>query len=482
MKKLSFYTTIALFLFSCEDQLEEVPQDFISNVNFWQTEEDVLLAIKGIYEVDLIGPFNDQFLELHSDFAKGRGSWTSISNWDAPMDNTHIDRSDQRWYRRLYLAINRANGVLDNVPDMDIAEDRKNPLMAEARFMRAWNYFMGVRMYGPIPLKLEATKDLTTIDSPRTPIAAVYDVIIEDLTFAETHLPNSFGADTRRPSKWAAKMVLAQVHLTLENWSTAASKAEEVINSGEFAIIPVSEPDDFYEIFAKRPTTEDIMSIHYSATQQDSYIRTLHMGNIPVYNAGSRGFFTTLPVTTTIIGDAWDDNDLRKSFNLYTEYVDTDGSTVSLPAQFPIMFKKYIAKPDGTRSNARYYLRFSENYLIYAEAAAMASGSPTEQALEYLNIVRRRAYGFDPFAPSPADYPAGMSISEFRDAVILERAYEFINEHRRWFDLVRTGTVEEAIGAAFGVVVHPSRLLWPIPQDEINNNALISQSDQNPGY
>ena len=482
MKNLSLFIILLFLASSCEDVLEEVPQDFVSSANFWQREEDAETAVKGIYSVDLDDPYNDQFLELHSDFAKGRGSWSSLSFWDDGFDNTHIGRANNYWWDRPYRAINRANGAIANIPNIDMDETRKKSLIAEALFMRAWNYFNLVRAYGAVPLRLEPTEDLSAVDVPRTPEATVYAQIIEDLTVGETDLPNSQGNNTRRPSKWAAKMLLAQVYLTLENWSLAASKAEEVINSGEFAIIPVSTPDDFYDIFAKRPTTEDVMSIHYSTTIVDSYVYTLHRGNIPEYNNNSSGFYTTLPVTTTIIGAAWDNNDLRKDFNLYTEYVNSSGNTVSLPSSSPILFKKVIAQPDGTRSNARYYLRFTENYLIYAEAAAMAAGAPTAQALEYLNIVRRRAYGHDPFAPSVDDYPGGMTLTQFRDAVILERAYEFINEQRRWWDLLRTGKAKDAIEAAFGVTFNEARLKWPLPLDEINNNGAISQTDQNPGY
>ncbi|MCB0493305.1 MAG: RagB/SusD family nutrient uptake outer membrane protein [Cyclobacteriaceae bacterium] len=482
MKNLSLFIFLLFLASSCEDVLEEVPQDFVSSANFWQRAEDAETAVKGIYSVDLTDPYNDQFLELHSDFATGRGSWASISFWDKGFDNTHIGRSDSYWWERPYRAINRANGAIANIPNIDMDEDSKKSLIAEALFMRAWNYFNLVRAFGAVPLRLEPTEDLSAVDVPRTPETTVYAQIIEDLTVGETDLPNSQGNNTRRPSKWAAKMLLAQVYLTMENWSLAATKAEEVINSGEFAIIPVSTSDDFYDIFAKRPTTEDVMSIHYSSTITDSYVYTLHRGNIPEYNNNTSGFYTTLPVTTTIIGAAWDNNDLRKGFNLYTKYVNKSGNLVNLPSSTPVLFKKVIAQPDGTRSNARYYLRFTENYLIYAEAAAMAAGAPTAQALEYLNIIRRRAYGHDPFAPSVDDYPGGMTLTQFRDAVILERAYEFINEQRRWWDLLRTGKAKDAIEAAFGVTFNEARLKWPLPLDEINNNGAISQTDQNPGY
>lgn len=482
MKNLSLLVVLLFLAASCEDVLEEIPQDFVSSANFWQRVEDAETAIKGIYSVDLDDPYNDQFLELHSDFATGRGSWSSISFWDKGFDNTHIGRTDTYWWDRPYRAINRANGVIANVPNIKMDETYKKNLIAEALFMRAWHYFNLVRGFGAVPLRLTPTEDLSAVDVPRATESVVYEQIVKDLVVAETDLPNTQGVNTRRPSKWAAKMLLAQVYLTTENWSLAATKADEVINSGEFAIIPVTTPNDFYNIFAKRPTTEDVMSIHYSSTIADSYVYTLHRGNIPEYNNNTSGFYTTLPVISTIIGTAWNSNDLRKDFNLYTKYVNSSGKTVNLPSSSPILFKKVIALPDGTRSNARYYLRFTENYLIYAEAAAMAAGTPTAQALEYLNVVRRRAYGHDPFSPSVDDYPGGMTLTEFRDAVILERAYEFINEQRRWWDLLRTGKAKEAIEAAFGTPFNEARLKWPIPLDEINNNGAISQTDQNPGY
>ena len=111
----------------------------------------------------------------------------------------------------------------------------------------------------------------------------------------------------------------------------------------------------------------------------------------------------------------------------------------------------------------------------------MASGGPSSLAMDRLNMIKRRAYGFDPNSSSSVDYPSGMSGNDFRSAVLQERGYEFITERRRWFDLKRTGTVKEAFAAA-GKNILDERLLWPIPEDEINNNPAVNQSDQNPGY
>jgi hypothetical protein len=120
---------------------------------------------------------------------------------------------------------------------------------------------------------------------------------------------------------------------------------------------------------------------------------------------------------------------------------------------------------------------------IYAEASNQVSG-PSALALERVNMVKRRGYGFPPSSPSPVDYTmanAG-SAQAFRDLILKERAYEFLCEHKRWFDLVRTKTVKQVIKSAKGLDVPDYFLLFPIPQQEIDNNDEIGPTDQNPGY
>ncbi|MCW3080159.1 RagB/SusD family nutrient uptake outer membrane protein [Segetibacter sp.] len=99
-------------------------------------------------------------------------------------------------------------------------------------------------------------------------------------------------------------------------------------------------------------------------------------------------------------------------------------------------------------------------------------------------MIRRRAYGYTPTAPSPVDFTIATAPAKqaFKDLVIRERAYEFLAEHKRWFGLVRTNTYKEVIKAAKGIDVPDKFLLFPIPQPEIDNNDKIASSDQNPGY
>lgn len=484
MKKFIILLSFAAVLSSCKKSLEEVPKSFISKANFYKTESDAQAAIRGVYSsfgTDYYGITYYLFVVLHSDYANGRGSQAPISIFDHLLDQTNIDRAAQNW-STLYQAINRANSVLDNVPGIEnMGDDVKSKILAEAHFLRAMAYFNLVRGFGAVPIKTSESADLSGIGSPREPESKVYDLIIQDGLAAEKDLPESVGDQTGRASKYAAKMLLAQVYLTLEKWKEAAAKANDVITGGRYSLVLVKKPDDFYKIFATITNPEDIMSVHHSDTRRSEIPIYESRPNTPPYNYSSGGNFAWLPNLKSFIGDSWDNRDLRKSFNLYTKYLGPNGDSVSLPSSSPVLFKKFITSPQGFGSYSVPIYRYTEAFLIYAEASCMADGAPSALALERLNMIKRRAYGYDPTAVSPVDYPAGMSKDAFRNVVLNERAYEFLLEGRRWWDLKRTGRVKEAMLAA-GRSFIDARLLWPIPTSEINNNPAITQADQNPGY
>lgn len=484
MKRTILYIFLPVLLLSCEGMLEEVPKDTVSRTNYYQNESDAQGALNGAYSSmgpDFYSIQHYLITELHGDFLNGRGSQAPISNFGQVLDAQNVGRIVTNW-SRLYQAINRANAVLDNVPLIEnISEEARTRILAEARFLRALAYFELVRGWGPVPLKTKESTDLSGLEAPREPESKVYELIVEDALAAEKDLPGSVGGETGRASSWAAKMLLAHVYLTMENWEAAAEKADEVINSGNYALVTVDEPDEFYKIFAVDTSPEDIMSVHHSETRQSDIPLYLHMGNNYPYNYGSSGYFAWLPNMNSFIGDSWDDDDLRKAFNLYTEIQNSSGDWVPLPSTAPVLFKKFITDRNGLRIYSAPVYRYTEAFLFYAEASCRAAGAPSALALERLNMIKRRAYGYDPGAPSPVDYPAGMNEDEFVDAVLQERAYEFMLERRRWWDLKRTGRAREAF-EAIGKTFIDERILWPIPEDEINNNPAINQDDQNPGY
>lgn len=473
-----------VLLLSCENMLDEVPKNFVSRSNYYQNEADAQGAINGAYAAigsDFFGITYYLLIELHGDFLNGRGSQAPISLVDRVLDQQNIGRANLSW-ASLYTAINRANAVLDNVPNIaNMNEDVRTRIIAEAHFLRALSYFELVRGWGAVPIRTSESTDLSNLAVPRSPESEVYALIEADLLAAEQGLPLSVGTETGRASVWAAKMMLSHMYLTQGEYAEAAAKANEVINSGNFSLVQVRNSDDFYKIFASETSSEEIMSVKHSPNRQSDLPIYLHMGNNRPYNYNTAGFFGWLPNTNSFVGASWDAADLRKNFNLYTQYQNASGTWVSLPSTAPVLFKKYTTSPDGLRNYPAPIYRYAEAFLFYAEAAARAEGGPSALALERLNMIKRRAYGYDPAVASPVDYAAGMSEEDFVNAVLQERAFELMLERRRFFDLKRTGKIKEAF-AAVGKNFIDERLYFPIPENEINNNPALSQADQNPGY
>ncbi|MBE8723195.1 RagB/SusD family nutrient uptake outer membrane protein [Sphingobacterium pedocola] len=486
MKKIGLLVIVGVgvWLTACQNMLEEVPMDFVSRNNYYRNEADAQGALNGAYSSvgkEFYGIDNFILSELHSDLVLGRGSQAPISNMDQLLDQQNIGRTANHWFR-LYESINRANAVLANVPSItDISESASTRILAEAHFLRALAYFELVRGWGAVPIKTSESTDLSDLESPRRPENEVYDLIIADAEAAEIGLLPAVGQETGQASQSAAKMLLAHVYLTIGDWQAAAAKAEEVITNGQYTLVAVQEPDDFYDIFASNTSSEDIMSVHHSDVSQSEITNFLHMGNNLPYNYSSTGFFAWLPNANSMIGEEWDDDDLRKPFNLYTEIQNAAGQWVPLPATTPVLFKKFITDNSGLRTYSVPVYRYAETLLFYAEAACRAENGPSALALERLNMIRRRAYGYNPDVASPVDYPSGMQEDDFIDAIMQERAYEFLIERRRWWDLKRIGKAKEAF-AAIGKTLIDERLLYPIPENEINNNPAIGQENQNPGY
>jgi hypothetical protein len=115
-------------------------------------------------------------------------------------------------------------------------------------------------------------------------------------------------------------------------------------------------------------------------------------------------------------------------------------------------------------------LRYADVVLIYAEALAR-TGSQSE-AFTQLNKVRDRA-------GVPYNSMSDISEPTLTETVWAERARELYAEHDRRFDLLRQGRYFERMEAV-GKSRPPRKRLLPIPEAEINGNAMIDTN--NPGY
>ena len=114
-------------------------------------------------------------------------------------------------------------------------------------------------------------------------------------------------------------------------------------------------------------------------------------------------------------------------------------------------------------------LRLADVILLYAEALN-ETGAGAGTVLGLLDPIRTRA-GLNPIDPAVVS-----SQGAIRQAIQDERRLELAFEGQRWFDLVRTGTVN----AEMGVTVPTDFLLFPVPNSEVL--AFPDVIFQNPGY
>ena len=476
--KILLGLALLVSLGACEEALEENPK-FIVVENFFNTAEEVEAAVNAAY-IPLRGTnytVYETTLECQADYAYGRGSWTPLHEHQG-LNDANISRVAGLW-NAFYLSIRNANLVIANAPkgtSISQADIDKN--VAEAKFLRAFNYFQLVRNWAGVPLRTE--ENMTETDLKKSTPEEVYALIVADLLEAEQNLPDK-ASKVGKPTKWAAKTMLADVYLTLGKYAEARDRADEVIKSNKFSLVPVQSVSDFQtKVFGPDlvSTSEEIFYLKYTRQiNQGNYM--LWITNHPstkLFNFG--GAYVVYGFTTETFYKGWDSNDIRKA--LWQPVNIGLGANTLISSKFTDA--NAISQQGAGNDDPVYGL--NDVLLIYAEAAARAGNSVTPEAMESLNKVHRRAYGKAPATASTVDFKvADYTAATFVDLVIQERAYEFLYLGKRYLDLKRIGKVKEAIKAVKGITVADKHLLWPIPVSELNfNKALNPATDQNPGY
>lgn len=498
--KLVFFTIFCCLGFcSCEKFLEEEPRGFLTPDTFFEHEQDLFTALAGVYNA--LGTNSQNFLarRLHyltwftagEAFSPNLSEQRLLSNYTFTADHGDINRV----WTSIYAAIGQANIVIDRAPDVPMDEELKQQYIGEARFLRALCYFYGVRLWGELPLVIQGVTEVGEVAVARSPVADVYELIVEDLRFAVDAIPavNQEGRATRG----AAKALLAKVYLTRASSEAAgetdyqlcADLCQEVIDMPEHHLMP-----DYQDIFGP-PNEFNPESLF--EWQGD---RTLSpLGEHSILGAfslprGIRLIDEQSPsdgggiVSTVEYFSLYDENDYRRESTLVTEGRNLDGEWVSweqFTYPYPAPCWKYVDRTATTRNEFAFggnfiVLRLADVYLMRAEALNELQG-PTPEAYAMINAIRARARNRDGQSPSPvpADL-SGLTREEFRDAVLLERAVELGFEGHRWFDLVRTGRLVQTLKSDFpDLPVSEKHTLFPIPPDELILNPLLTQ---NPGW
>lgn len=175
----------------------------------------------------------------------------------------------------------------------------------------------------------------------------------------------------------------------------------------------------------------------------------------------------------------YEDGDLRKDVTVfYAGCPDFDGTEYrSSWSNTGYNVRKFLVpksvSPEYNTSPANFVVyRYAGVLLMQAES--LNELGQTSQAAAPLNIVRARA--------GLPDVPSGLSKDQMREKIIHERRMELAFEGHRWFDMIRIQNGEYALRFLRSIGktnVTKERLLFPIPQTEMDSNPLMTQ---NPGY
>lgn len=441
IKTISIVAISMLLMTACENELDQTPpvelessaltnfDGVLNAAYYYHTGVVTPQAVMGEFRADNI-TFDDE--PPYPDFHK----------YNSDLGGLAISEIFFRpFYSNLYKSILSANNVIDNSDDAT--------QVAEAQFLRGLSYFKLVLAFGDVTLNLSPSPDSSDLTLlTRQPAADIYTtVIIPDLTNAIAGLDNS-GLGSGRASKIAAQSLLGKVYMFLNDFPNAKIALENAVNAASGA--GVSLEPDFANVVIDE-SSEIIFATQISSSISNSAGGTIFSG----WFQGGDTKADEQNITLSLI-DSFDASstagggtDLREAL------------TIDVEARKGV---KYLGGLDQDFIE----LRLSDVILMYAEALN-ETNSPASTVLPLLDPIRTRA-GLTSLTGTAS------SQADVRAAIAQERRLELALEGHRWFDLVRTGTVD----ATMGQTIDSNYYVFPIPPSEVlASGGVITQ---NPGY
>ena len=491
--KINYLFLFVLFIsfLGCSDFLEEDPVSDISVENSFKTEADAKAAIIGVYNsLQLEGVYGKSQTLFTTDEhnAGSKVPLSGVNLYSFTADNVEVILPI---WRDHYKGINRANLAISKIPNIDMDIDERNTLVAEAKFIKALLYFNLIRYYGDVPYKYSETTSLNDLNIPRTPVATIYENIIEDLEYGVEHLKIKAAGLAGHATQDAAKTLLASIYLTrgsmarrdntgngITDFTLAARYSKEVIDANRYWLCPYF-PDAF--IVQNKNNDEIVFDVQFKSPGLGvGNTIGLNMG-IPsdkdgvdnLLAGGSQGAIRANPYHQFYYEKAdsirmqW--TNARIEINASTGSYTKVSAVSNNPPVSAAKFRRYPVRSPGFSLQTNDYdvnwpiFRYAEVLLIYAEALNEING-PTQEAIDVLNMLRSRARNTNiggihrdilPRSLNPQisaglidldlSNPLVSDQTAFRNYILLERSRELSQEGKRWFDLVRWGILKNTL-------------------------------------
>lgn len=489
MKKYSIILTLLVIITAtitaCGDEFVDRKAEYsIDSENYFNSKDDYENALVGAYDLLHSSFMNVLVGEIASDNTLSGGESANdvigIQQIDE-MTHSSVNNNLKNIWDWMFAGVQRCNYILEFKDKTDF--EGKEQIIAETRFLRAYYHFELVKWFGPIPLKGDVRFTVDDVKNiPRSSVSDVYASIESDLQYAVANL-SATPSQTGRVTKGAAQALLGKTYLYQNKFTEAATVLEQVINSNSYSLIA-----NYNTIFENNNenNTESVFEIQYTDAQgADFGCLQCSEGNVAVGFNGIRNyngpFFDggySFNIPTQEAYNAYEVGDNRKNVAI----LDIEAWATANNATYGTGYKhtgyfnrKYLARKgdanigDQNLTNPNNYrsIRYADVLLMAAEAFNR-SGNDVK-GREYLNLVRRRAFG-------DTNHDISASGPALTDFIWNERRLELMGEGHRFFDLVRTGKAAQTItGFTAG-----KNEIFPVPLEEIQFSAGNWQ--QNSGY
>lgn len=399
-------------------------------------------------------------------------------------------------YARCMYQITVANSYIQQASTVKFTGTAATDLahyVAEARFIRAYQYWQMMDLFGNSPF----ITDKQEIGSTPTYItrANLYAYVVSELRDLDSAnalvapRQNEF-ARADQACVWAllARVYLnAQVYTGTADWTDAITYSSKIIAAG-YQLLPKYQ-NLFLADNGTSANTEQILSIAYDGNSSQNYGGTTFIINAEIGGSMS-------PAAYGVPGGGWGGN--RVTSNIVDLYPASDGRSLfytsgqtaviasigTFTDGYPNIKFQNVTSTGATPAGASTYattcfplFRLAEQYLIYAEATLQGgSGGSMTLALQYFNDLRQRAYG------NATGNVTSIALQDILD----ERGRELVWECFRRTDLIRFGdfTSQSYLwpwkgSVANGTGVDGHYNIFPLSATDLNANTNLKQ---NPGY
>lgn len=503
----------ALGLSSCVKDLDRFPTNGDTSKTVYSSADKTAQAFAKVYGAFGLTGNGDRgdiagIDEGASDFVRGLFNLQELPTEMAACawgDNGVQDLHKHSWsasnevvggvyYRSLFqikLASDFLKQTADKANDATIRTYR-----AEARFLRAYQYWVLMDLFGNPPFVDESTP--TGKVYPRQiSRAELFSYIEKELKAIEGDLSTPQAAVYGRANQATAWALLSRLYLNSEvytgkaRYAEAATYAEKVITSGKYSL-----KSDYAQLFMAdndQNNPEVLLSVNYDGQRSQNWGGMTFLINSSTSANAKAATKVNMGVNggwggnrgTKGLWELFKDAEAKDKRALITPGASLDISDLTKFDEGVYVYKfrnvtsKGINGKDGDRADSDFPLfRLAELYLNYAEAAIRDTSVDKAKALGYLNKVRERAYGSD-----AGNYKALPDLNE----MLRERGRELYWEGQRRTDLIRFGKFVSGDylwpwkgGVKDGAAVKEIYKLYPIP--EADRQANPANLKQNTGY